>query len=610
MSISVTVDGVAREVQELTISQAQNNRDRATFRFMVPNGVPTPTIDDELIVTETRNSVPYRIFGGTIKNPVVSGLAGTPTEAYECNVSALDFNELGDRQIVPKMTIAKDTTLKAAAGMLLPYLPGVTLTMSPNGPALPELVYELMTVTAILDDLCQNTGWLRNINYEKELDFWQPGTWSAPWNITDHDGNTVGDVTVSQSRTDYANQVLVRFSEHARAAYQYMGCDIGENFHNEEEVTLGGVTYQFLSSGPFDNNEILIGATGNVSLQHLAIAIAYGGENFGSIMSTSITPHSECTAWDMGRPAPMICVKAKTAGASGNSIGCTTTATDVFWYGEGTVPHDHLYEGADEGLSNMVIVNDLTAQGQYGIYSRIVDAPTIFNAVDATALGEQALSVYSVVENEVTYQTYREGLYPGMTQSIQVTDRSINASCLLTAINYNIRPGDDQRRTVTAIAGTKYDGSKWRDMYKTWSGGTGSSAQTVAWIGGGGGTSTVAVGVYPFGGSRALYITPNPKAWTPIAEWVPVKATMRFSARVRLWLWARGAGIVVSGRLTSSSDGVTYGTVVGTVTDVTGPTPTERTLDFTAEADTYYRLEGYPGVDGEGVGCVGYAESL
>lgn len=504
MSVEVIINGVSREVQSLTISQSQNNRDRATLRWIVPVGTTPPAIDDELIVVEDGT---LRLFGGVVKQPSMSGIDGDPTVPWEVNVNALDFNELGDRQVV-MMTIPAGTTLKSAVDMLLPYLPGVTNTMAVNGPALPELTYDVVTATKVLDDLCQNTGWLRNINYYKELSFWEPGTWDAPWDIEHDDGHCVGDVTVSTSRTDYANQVIVRFSEAARYAYIFLGPPrehpdpANANFRVGEEVTLGSHTYTFVASGPYDSYQIQLGATGQESHNILMAAVVDGGESHAGVMDTGIQASTQMFAYNMGRSELMTCFRALEPGDAGNNIACTTNSVEMYFYGEGGIDHDTFHLGSDVSLTNRVTVNDTSQQALYGIYTRVVDAPTIFSAVDATALGTQVLSISMVVEREITYETYDAGLFPGMTQWIEVLYRNIDESCLITAVNYRLEPGSYERRTVTAISGTRYDGSKWRDLYKAWLGSSGSGTSMT--FNPGTGTGSVVSGpvIAYLGGSR------------------------------------------------------------------------------------------------------------
>jgi hypothetical protein len=598
MAIAVTFKGVTRNVQAITISSSQNSRDRCTIRYIVPLGGLVPTIDDEVIVTESST----RIFAGQIKQPTSTGLSGSPTQQIEASVNILDFNELADRQVI-SLTLASGT-LKVAATALLAYLPGVTLSMTPSGPTLPSLTYENVTVTAILDDLCKNTGWLRNISYYKVLSFWEPGTWDAPWDVAAGDGNTVGDITVSRSRVDYANRIIVRFSDVARKAYAYVWMPSG-NFANGETVTVGSKTYTFQDTlTDADGNVHISHVNGAGSLTNLGAAIRLTGGDYAA----SMTVHPQVTAWE--NRADLLTVQALAPGASGNSIAVSDATANSSWIGEGSVPMTTLLNGADEALTNLVTVNNLTEQGLYDVYTRVVDAPSIFSEVDALALGNHALARAIVVEETITYDTYRTGLVVGMTQQIVIPDREINASCLITDINWNMMPGNEMRRSVTARAGTVYDGSIWRDMYQTWSG-TSSGGTTMSW---GGGVSVAAPlrVVYTLGGSRSLLATPATSAWVPIAEWCPAKALESFEARVRCWLWAAHAGIEVQARLVSGTDGVTFGTVVPVVPEmdaVTSQTPVERSAAFTAGVNVYYRLEVKPTTAGEGCGCLGYLES-
>jgi hypothetical protein len=601
MATTVTINGVTKTVVSMQLTSAQNERDRLTATLVDPAGNNNrPAIDSEIKVVEDG----VTLFGGSIKTPSLSGHEGAKL-AVQSRVSALDYNELGDRQIVT-VTIAAGT-LKAAATLLLAYLPGVAIDSSwtADGPSLPELVYTDVSVDAILSDLSTRSGWIRHINYDKKLKFWSPGTVAAPWNVADGDGNVIGDMSSSITRQDYANQIKVKFSDFARKAYAFLRIPSG-NFADGETVTIGSKTYTFKTTLANTDGYVKIGADGPESLLHLAAAInLWGGA--GTDYAAATSAHGSVEAYE--QTSIMMKCRALAAGASGNSISVAETSTNASWVTEGNVGTGTLTFGADEALTNFTIRNNTGEQASYGIYSKVVEAPNIFDLASANALGDAVLAESIITLETVKYTTKRAGLLPGMTQTIASAKRFINsASFLIVEVTTQWRAGSSVVfREVTAIKGSTFRSAAWQQQYRKWSSGISGGAAQAAWVGSAEPATTLVA--YTLGGSRSLYVSPSPAAWTPIAEWVPVKGVTAFSALVRCWAWARNAGITVQIRLTSGTDGVTFGTTVATLSSVTSQTATERTASFTVEVGKYYRLEVQPSAAGEGCGCVGYLET-
>ena len=607
MATTITIEGVPGTFCEMTLSSAQNERDRLSVTLISAEGVDLrPNIDDEALVVEDSVTV----FGGSVKTPELSGL-GTAPIALSIRFSALDYNELGDRVMLMDLVIPTGS-LKAAATALLPFLPGVTIdsTWTDVGDTLPELTYDGCLADGALEDLSVRTGWVRHINYEKKLKFWNPGTVSAPWNITDGDGNVIA-LSSTKTRKDYANRIVVKFMEEAESAWGYFGPDQGSSAlpTNGETVTVGSKTYTWRTT--INNgvaNEILIGATVNACVVTLACAIIEGaGKSY--TYSTPTTASTQVRAWE-GAPN-RVSIKSLEPGAAGNSVATTETCAAWRCYHEGNIVYGHLEGGSDAAASNVIQCDDVAEQASYDIYTRIVEAPNVWTVADAVELGNAILAEAIVVLETVRYSTQRTGIFPGMTQTIASAVRHIpSASYLITSVETRWMVDQATQRDVIAIKGSVFKSVSWRGQYRKWSGTAGVSGSVGSAMWYGGGTSTPPRLFYTFGGSRSLYTAPNPKAWTPIPEWETFKAAVAFSSIARVWLWARTAGITTSARLVSGTDGITFGTVVAGFTDVTSQTAVERVANFNATLDTYYRIEIQPSSDGEGVGCVGYAESL
>jgi hypothetical protein len=187
----------------------------------------------------------------------------------------------------------------------------------------------------------------------------------------------------------------------------------------------------------------------------------------------------------------------------------------------------------------------------------------------------------------------------------------ITATALITQVAARLVSDTYWEYTLLAISpsnqGLYLD--RWRSLLNTRGGSSTVSNTSSGGVSSGGVTVVEGGGSTFLGGSRDLSAAPNPKAWTAIPEWVPFKGIAAATARVTCWVWARSSGVTVSSRVTSGTNGSTFGTVEATMADVTSQSPTERIATISLVVGRYYRLEVYPSVDGGGCKCVGYLES-
>jgi hypothetical protein len=130
-------------------------------------------------------------------------------------ITAEDHNRIADR-VSATETVAAGTLLKTFLTTLVTnYLSafGVTLDASQvNGPALPDMSFDIALVTQVLQALADATGYVWRIDYDKKLRMWSPGDLAAPFDIDQADvpAKWGGDVEVETILGDtYANRVIV-----------------------------------------------------------------------------------------------------------------------------------------------------------------------------------------------------------------------------------------------------------------------------------------------------------------------------------------------------------------------------------------------------------------
>jgi hypothetical protein len=160
------------------------------------------------------------IFAGTITQARERGAGGPVIDAYGnpqiiTQITAEDQNRIADR-VTATETVAAGTLLKAFLTTLVTtYLSafGVTLDASQvNGPALPDMSFDIARLTQVLQSLADATGYVWRIDYDKKLRMWSPGDLTAPFDIdqSDSPARWGGDVEIETILGDnYANRVII-----------------------------------------------------------------------------------------------------------------------------------------------------------------------------------------------------------------------------------------------------------------------------------------------------------------------------------------------------------------------------------------------------------------
>jgi hypothetical protein len=597
----LTIAGVTKQFQFQTIriTEEQNARNSAHFEVLSLPGTYRPALDAEVIITENGT----RIFGGTIIAPRERGTNASAGPDRHRGRGGRFQRALADRRYV-NVTIPAGTSLYTALNTyILPYLSGFGVTLSGSqvnpGPTLPELHYDYVVCSDVLDDLAKYAGnWTREINYSKVLRIYDPSTSSAPFNVSANDGNVIGDVTVEPSREKYANRATVRFNEAARQAYAFLNGEAGGSaFVDGDTVVIGSRTYTFQSTLTNVNGHIQVGASVGDSILNLTAAIV-AGAGAGSAYAAATTINSQVEAY---APSPLVMIcRALTGGAAGNSIGVSTTS-NLIWHTEGSIPTSTLTLGSDVSLTNVVTVDDAGEQALYDVWEDVITVDTN-SAATATEAGTNYLSQRTLTRKMVTYTTRRLGIQPGQTQTINLPRRNVNNSFLVSRVDTMEGRKGVLHRTVTAIEGTVVQ-SSWREVYKQWAagGGTGSVIS-------GGGTVIVEGGtpVYFLGASAIEVARSATPTWVAIgAVQVSIDTTEigTTAGTVTVRLRAVAAGVSVTARLYNVSDNASAGAGVAVtstswVTDVFAVT-------FAAGAKIY-ELQVLPGTANKDVAAVGY----
>lgn len=489
---ALTIAGVSREIKEGTwaIKETLNGRNVMDFDVVSYAGTYRPALNQEVIFTEDTGGGPEYIFGGYIQRAVESGFGGHGWAPIITRVTVADYNAVAERRYVTA-TIPSGS-LKAALEVLVPYLASYGISLyagQVTGPTLPDLTLDSVTVAEALDQLSKLTGYVWEINYAKDLIMFAPGTYAAPYSITEDDGNVIGDLVVDPSQDDYANRVIVRFTAAAVPAWAFL---IATGIAHGETVTIGSTTYTWQSTLVNSANNVKIGATVDDSLTNLALALdAVDGE--GTAWGAGTTENSAVTGYLLR--AGMLKVLARAAGTGGNSIAVADTMANGSWIWEGDQATSSLWGGLDEALTNRVEANHLTEQGSVGIWEVLVDAADVrtYDAAQTIADNELAVRVAAKNKKVITYTTESARVWPGQVQTVTVGIRNLSGTFLITDVETSAQSNIVQRR-VTAQSGTLI-GSRWQDDAVRALGGGTAAIGAISGGGGGSGGTIVTVGV-------------------------------------------------------------------------------------------------------------------
>jgi len=585
----IEINGVVRPFVATSLDVEWDLDGRGSIAFDVPSGDASFIPAERQTVLVRENGVP--IARGTIDTPRSAGVGGVGLTPVETHVTALDAVAIFDRLYVTGTMPAG--SLKTKLQWLVSFFSGHGLELDPaqvDGPLdLPEMPYPEPTRGAdIAGDLEMVTGYALDVSPTLAVRMFLPGTDPAPFAIVEGDGNVYGDLEVERVDLDYGNRIRLRYTFAALAAYAFYGG--GGNVVDGDQVTIGSRTYTFHDELQGSSGSVLIGPDLHESLSHLMLAIASADRvGAGVLYSAATAVHTQVSAYF--QHATALRVVALTPGSAGNNIGVDSTSGGAGWFTEGGGPTSTLLFGLDAGLGNEVVVDDAVEQAKpgVGVWEALVVREDVYTAdvaqlFAAAYLARAVQSSYS----RVTYATRRPGLRKGQTQTIEAPARGATGTHLIT--NVRVRRPKPFRPVwyVTAISGTVWPRTSWKDTYAGWSAGGGSNAAAPP-----GGVTVVTGGDVAsvfHGGSREMAVPMGaPPAWTPIVGWLPHVARATGTRRIRAALGARAAGVAVKVRWHNLTDGTDVES--SWVTAVTPQVLIETEFLVTEEAGKRYRLD-------------------
>lgn len=444
---NIEIEGVAKDVlhQSMTITESVNGRNKMDISLMSPNGAYRADTGDRMTVEEEG----VLIFAGDIETPFEKGFGDIGGPDIEQKLSVIDDNANAEYRHFTGDIPAGN--VKQALELLIPYLEDITLHPSQvNGPNLPALHYDYVSVRKILDEITvlTNFTFVWDIDYLSRLRMFEPSGNPAPFNIATDDGNVIGDITVEPTQEEYANRIIFRYSSGAVAAYAFLRLE--DNLVDGDEIVLGNQTYTFQDVLTDESGNVLIGATAADTLGNLNAAINHAG---GGNYAPSTPLHTQVFSYIHDVWGYMV-VKALAAGEAGNDIDSTSTNPDAVWYNEGNIERPTLWNGKDIETTEKIVVDDVAAQTARGkIIEKVITDTDVFDYNIALLKANAELARSVLTPKKIVYTTDQRNIHPGMTQTVTVPERNLSGTHIITDVVIKNITGGITRRTVTAYGG-------------------------------------------------------------------------------------------------------------------------------------------------------------
>jgi hypothetical protein len=442
-----TVNGVVTALQPgWSITETANGRNRMDFTVLSLNGSVRIVNDDAVAMTEDGTV----IFAGLVDRPSESGFGGsTASLAIAQRIGAVDYGVYPSKdsliQDIPSGSLKAAMTVVATALSAF----GVTLDAAQvTGPTLPALSYNNRPIVDVLNEICSlasgtgSTSYVWEIDYTKTLRAFDSNSLAAPFNITDGDGNVLGDITVEEPRSaDYGNYIRL-----------YGGSGLKDE---TDTFTGNGATTTFAL------NYTLNSSAGYVTVNGVFETLGAGGTWTYDALTNSITRSS----------AP--------------AIGATIVIAYVAAF-----PRVVISDGGAPAALRDVNVYFLA---------------DVFDATVLQALADSYLTRDMASPKTVRYLAAysKTGLHPGQVQTIASTKRNLSGSHLLTEVRIQHLTGQVVQRQVTAVSTLRLPATL-REKYQQafGSGGVGSSSATAVTVVTGG---TYLSSPVSLGGSDSLF---------------------------------------------------------------------------------------------------------
>ena len=412
---------IAHRAGSVSVDLAVNRRGVATFQIAkqtVGGALPVELGEEVYLLTDGA----VKIWGGTVESIVEGDLTEGAYTYRTAAYTVVDFDQLAKRRLVAA-SYEGDTFGTIVADIVTTYLTaeGVTAGTIETGPTITKAVFNYRTAAECFDDLAELTGFVWWIDADKALQFRQPASLLAPWEIT-ASSKPYRRLSIKRSRYQYRNAQLVR-----------AGIDLGDA---ADEILIGDGTRRTF------NVSLPVGAVPTISVDT-------GGGYAAKTVGVNGVDSGVQWYYNIGR--------TEVTQSGSETVLATTHLVKVNYRAQ--YPIIVRIDDAVEQAAR------LAAEGVgSGIYEDIVDAPDIDDRNLAVDKAESLLRRYGEVPTTITFETDTTGLEAGQLLTITLTDHGISGDWLIERVGITSRDDNELRYAVTCVSNEAVGG--WQEYYR------------------------------------------------------------------------------------------------------------------------------------------------
>jgi hypothetical protein len=367
-----------------------------------------------------RDSV--RLFKGTIEKIDID--APLAPEVNFIKIHAIDFNQLAQRFFVAANYETDGQTLKDIVDDIVDNqtslgTDGVVTTGMNEGPEIGDTIIDYKQVKKVFDDFSQNTGLVWRIDASKVLDFYDPSTNYASFDLDTSNKDKYRSIKIRQTREKYRNR-------------QYFRAGTQKVYPDPERFKGDGETQAFT----------LYFAVGNEDTDKPLVEVDTVSKTVG------IRGVDDDTAFDWYYAKGE---KEITQNYSDTALSSAQTL-EVDYVGQ--IPN--LIDETD----NDEVTDRISVEGGSGIYENLEKDEEIDTRLLAVERVEGLLRRFGSVPTMATVETFEEGLEVGQSISVTFTAYDVSGYFLIQRV---YRRDIGEGRIVT-----RFDAIQPQERYEDW----------------------------------------------------------------------------------------------------------------------------------------------
>jgi hypothetical protein len=214
MSFTLTIGGQAYAWKPGTLGITETLGGRSTCEFTIDDADGTlaaPIVGQAVLLLDGS----YRIFGGSVETLEIVRYPGV--EARVFRVSCVDYHRALDRRLAGKYSWQQKTAGSIVVDICTNSLQGeaINLDFIQAGPVVERFEIDYPTVAEAIQQGAQLAKMFWTVDYDRQLRFFAPDSYAAPFELTPTSKNFTG-LTLRSTREQYANRVISRIGQYLR----------------------------------------------------------------------------------------------------------------------------------------------------------------------------------------------------------------------------------------------------------------------------------------------------------------------------------------------------------------------------------------------------------